>query len=45
MGYGKESKISGLFEDCMHKNNVTPVVHNKNSIVFDAGAKLIDYDD
>ena len=43
VGYNR-IKFKKMFQ-CMHRNNVTPIVHNKNSVVFDAGAKLTNYDD
>ena len=43
VGYNR-IKFEKMFQ-CMNRNNVTPIVHNKNSVVFDAGAKLTNYDD
>ena len=37
------NKFKAMF-DAMRKNNVKPVVHNKHSIVFDAGAEFEEYD-
>ncbi len=39
-----KSKFSGMF-NVMLEHGTTPIVHNRDSIVFDSGAELRDYDD